>query len=115
MEGYNDDDDTLERVPCPDGACIGTLDADGRCRYCGVLGDAPPRLVTDDSGDEDGDEDDDEDDEDSDAAASDGSDDGDGDDALDDPWEDRQLCPDGSCTGSVGEDGRCRVCGLEAA
>lgn len=25
----------------------------------------------------------------------------------------RHLCPDGSCTGLVGADGRCTVCGLE--
>ena len=26
--------------------------------------------------------------------------------------EDRELCPDGSCIGLIGDDGRCRVCGL---
>ena len=25
--------------------------------------------------------------------------------------EDRELCPDGSCIGLIGDDGRCRVCG----
>lgn len=29
-------------------------------------------------------------------------------------WEDRILCPDESCTGTIGSDGRCRVCGLTA-
>jgi hypothetical protein len=24
----------------------------------------------------------------------------------------RELCPDGNCTGLVGSDGRCKVCGL---
>ena len=27
----------------------------------------------------------------------------------------RRLCPDGSCIGIIGEDGRCRVCGRTAA
>ena len=26
-------------------------------------------------------------------------------------FEDRELCPDGSCIGLIGEDGRCKVCG----
>ena len=26
----------------------------------------------------------------------------------------RRLCPDGSCIGVVGDDGRCRVCGRDA-
>jgi len=25
--------------------------------------------------------------------------------------ESRQLCPDGNCTGVLGDDGRCKVCG----
>jgi len=28
--------------------------------------------------------------------------------------ENRQLCPDGSCTGVLGPDGRCRECGRSA-
>jgi hypothetical protein len=27
----------------------------------------------------------------------------------------RRLCPDGSCTGVIGDDGRCRECGRDAA
>ncbi|MEA3230233.1 MAG: hypothetical protein U9Q05_00550 [Thermodesulfobacteriota bacterium] len=30
----------------------------------------------------------------------------------DNDWDDRVLCRDESCTGTVGPDGRCRVCGL---
>jgi hypothetical protein len=26
----------------------------------------------------------------------------------------RELCPDGNCTGLIGSDGRCKVCGLAA-
>ncbi len=31
-----------------------------------------------------------------------------------DPEGDRRLCPDGSCVGLVGDDGRCKVCGKAA-
>jgi hypothetical protein len=29
--------------------------------------------------------------------------------------ENRELCPDGSCTGVLGDDGRCRECGRSAS
>src|SRR5215831_477757 len=29
-------------------------------------------------------------------------------------WDQRQLCPDGSCIGVIGPDGTCRVCGRAA-
>ena len=29
--------------------------------------------------------------------------------------ENRQLCPDGSCTGVIGDDGRCKECGRSVA
>ncbi len=28
-----------------------------------------------------------------------------------DDWAERSLCPDGACTGVIGGDGRCKVCG----
>jgi hypothetical protein len=27
-------------------------------------------------------------------------------------WENRVLCSDGNCIGTIGPDGRCRICGL---
>jgi hypothetical protein len=30
-------------------------------------------------------------------------------------FDSRELCPDGACTGVIGEDGRCRVCGLSGS
>jgi hypothetical protein len=30
---------------------------------------------------------------------------------LDDDFAHRELCPDGSCIGVIGPDGRCKVCG----
>ncbi len=29
-------------------------------------------------------------------------------------WDHRQLCPDGSCVGLIGDDGTCKVCGRAA-
>ncbi len=29
-------------------------------------------------------------------------------------WDQRQLCPDGGCTGVIGSDGTCKVCGHAA-
>ena len=31
---------------------------------------------------------------------------------TDTDWENRKLCSDESCTGTIGDDRRCRVCGL---
>ena len=33
----------------------------------------------------------------------------------DDEWQTRTLCDDGACTGVIGADGTCRVCGRAAA
>jgi hypothetical protein len=35
------DDDFAERQLCPDGACIGVIGPDGRCRVCGLAGGPP--------------------------------------------------------------------------
>jgi|KBSMisStaDraftv2_1062788.scaffolds.fasta_scaffold557462_2 hypothetical protein len=103
---------------CPDGACIGVIGDDGRCRVCGRAasgGPAPAGFV---------------------AAGGDAASDGD----LGDDWTDdepstesggvgaggakaaasggfdpaRRLCPDGSCIGVIGADGNCTVCGQKA-
>jgi len=94
---------------CPDGSCVGVIGPDGRCPECGRSTDGKPRLVTEgdaaqaapgwseeaeaEAADDAG------------AAAP-----GDGDF---DPA--RRLCDDGSCVGVIGPDGRCGVCGREAA
>jgi len=106
---------------CPDGACIGVIGDDGRCRVCGRSatgggGDAPPAgflaAGSDDAPDDD-------------AGA--GADEGDADEVRDgdadaksaaapgagfDPA--RRLCPDGGCIGVIGADGVCTVCGQKA-
>lgn len=101
------------RVLCSDGACIGVIGPDRRCRECGRMfeGELPETfdeyalevdeedLYVDDSADEVPDEDID-------------ADFGQGDDALsDDEWAKRILCSDESCIGVVGPDGCCKDCG----
>lgn len=99
-----------ERQLCSDGACIGVIGPDGTCNVCGrvaeswgdernrglaPVADAPPpdRQPLDDTPAP------------SPPAAP-------GEPA---PWQERTLCPDGGCVGVIGDDGRCKVCGKEAA
>ena len=84
-------EDWTERALCPDGACTGVIGADGTCKVCGraapFWGDERRRgMVTADpapTGDL-------------------------GPPAVD---AERQLCPDGACTGVLGADGACKLCG----
>jgi len=110
---------------CPDGACVGVIGDDGRCKVCGRSAGgggkdaaAPAGFVPAAKDDGDGTGGDDE--------AEPGHDDGAqaGDDAgapdagavkgaaAFDPH--RRLCPDGDCLGIVGADGICNVCGKKA-
>ena len=116
--------DPSKRRLCPDGACIGVIGDDGRCRVCGRTSDGSVFASTSTSpsaGD------------DLDTSDSDGSY-GWGDDLVDQAQggggvggdapapasasgggstfrPDRPLCDDGSCIGVIGTDGRCGVCG----
>jgi len=96
---------------CPDGACIGVVGDDGRCRVCGKSAggkSAAPAGFTPAAGIEDGDEDaDGDEDEDADAKSAEAA----GAAALD---PNRRLCPDGGCIGLIGADGICNVCGQKA-
>ena len=101
--------DPKRRRLCPDGACVGLIGGDGRCRVCGaadaggagvamfsVPADEPepddvPQLAAG-----------------NDLADDLGSDAGGGFDSS------RRLCPDGDCLGVMGPDGRCKVCGRRA-
>lgn len=98
--------------------------------------DAGAPRAAENANDEDDDEDDDDEDdgEDGDDGDDDDEDDDDGDDDEEDDddevdeagdtpasvvavpaaWGERQLCPDGSCIGLIGPDGRCKVCGRAA-
>lgn len=129
-----------KRQLCGDGGCIGVIGADRRCKVCGrtlaeSAAGAPPVPVP--APDEDDDDDlVEEDDEDDDEEGEDGDDDGDDDEDADEDEEDAQLeaaaaelapvvvadelanrtlCSDGACVGVIGPDGRCKVCGKEAA
>jgi len=84
-----------DRELCPDGACVGVIGPDGRCGVCGTpradgasepgpAAEPRPAVTAEGSG-----------------AGSAGEDDD----------EDRELCPDGSCLGLIGPDGKCKVCG----
>jgi hypothetical protein len=90
---------------CPDGTCVGLLDEAGRCKVCGrtASGDVAATPLYDDS----------------DLAADEPDDAGDVVDAAgEEPGTgvfnpQRRLCPDGSCVGVLGDDGRCPVCGQQ--
>jgi hypothetical protein len=91
--------DPARRRLCPDGACIGLLDDNGRCRECGLqagAGAAPSAEVLP-------------------AAPEPPEDDADEVEAADESSGDfqsgRRLCPDGSCIGVIAADGKCSVCG----
>jgi hypothetical protein len=92
-----------QRQLCPDGACLGVIGGDGTCKVCGRAapnwGDERRRgkrptdevepvveeaVVKHDTPE------------------------------APDDFEDRALCPDGSCIGVIGDDGACRVCGRRA-
>ena len=115
--------DLSDRVLCPDGACIGIIGPNGRCKVCGTPLDPSASKAEDDdtsdgdasdddaSDDDDGASDDDDGASDDDTSDDDTSDDDDGasDDAPD--LASRVLCSDGACIGVVGPNGRCKECG----
>ena len=90
--------DFATRQLCPDGSCIGVLDANGRCKVCGKEGIRPTttaqveEVLDDDEPAEEA------------VAAEAGGDEEEFDD-------ERELCPDGACVGIIGSDGKCKVCG----
>jgi alpha-tubulin suppressor-like RCC1 family protein len=100
---------------CPDGACIGVIGSDGRCRVCGKRDDGALQGTLSSGADTETDDD---------------TEDRDLDDADDheaavrmtldgavveiDDGEDRKLCRDEACVGLVGSDGRCKICGTYA-
>lgn len=85
-------DEWQTRALCDDGACIGVIGADGTCRTCGraaaYWGDERRRGQRVDAGGDD--------------------------DGGDSSFAERELCPDGACTGVIGADGTCGVCGARA-
>ena len=123
------------RALCPDGACVGLIGSDGKCKVCGTAAN-PSDFIASASEDEDDEEY--EDDDDGDEAYEDEDDEGEDDElaaaadelagiappaevatataiAHDAEEDDRKLCPDGACVGLIGADGKCKVCGKDAA
>jgi hypothetical protein len=93
------------RELCSDGNCLGVV-VDGKCNVCGTaVADGPRDTGTGQV---------------TDTTTSDTSsprDPGSGSAlvASADDFENRQLCPDGACTGVIGPDGKCKECGRSAA
>jgi hypothetical protein len=101
-ESDADDFDPEGRELCPDGSCTGLLGDDGRCRVCGRAGEPTLRpaagaLPSDDAP--------------LDATLTPPAGAAPGEGGEDDPFTGRELCPDGSCVGVMGANGRCRECG----
>ena len=108
-----------DRRLCLDGACIGLLADDGHCKVCGKAGSKAKPASTSAARTDDA------------ALAAAASDlaatatPGEVDSlapavelaspAADSDDEPRALCPDGGCVGVIGANGRCKVCGKEAA
>ncbi len=100
--------DLEHRILCSDGACIGIIGNDGKCKECGKemdAEDAPMLEAANEAAAEAGEEEEE-----------------DGDDREDEPDEDddeppgmddRELCPDGACIGIIGPDGKCKECGRD--
>jgi hypothetical protein len=97
---FDKNEDWEKRILCVDESCIGTIGQDGCCRECGKpydgainpaaagteIKEEPPKrlenLIKDDEGY-----------------------------GPDDDWENRVLCSDEACIGTIGPNGRCRECG----
>lgn len=100
--------DPASRSLCPDELCVGLIGQDGRCKVCGKAG-TPPSAGSPGSSDADDVNDLSEPDAATDAEAS-----ATGDSDSDPAFQDRALCPDDSCIGLLGPDGRCKECGKAA-
>ena len=99
--------DPRRRRLCPDGACVGVIGADGRCRVCGAddPGGPPTGLDASAFGGGCASELDDAPDEHADVSLEAEESGGSGFDPK------RPLCPDGSCLGVLSAERRCNVCG----
>lgn len=100
--------DPASRSLCPDELCVGLIGQDGRCKVCGKAGavpDAASPAANDAEAPDDGPEPDG-------ATATEASETSGPD--SDPAFQDRALCPDDSCIGLLGPDGRCKECGKAA-
>jgi hypothetical protein len=98
--------DVDARRLCPDDTCTGLIGPDGRCKVCGAVSPDGPPAAADAEPARPARRDDD------DLAAAAGEPAGPaGEDAFDP--DARVLCPDDTCTGLIGPDGTCKVCGAK--
>jgi hypothetical protein len=86
---------------CIDESCIGVIGADGRCRVCELLHPCVPESLDICSGMSTVGE-----------ALHEKPSEDQVSETKEPEWEDRTLCRDESCIGTIGTDGRCRICGL---
>ena len=96
--------DPESRRLCPDDTCTGLVGPDGRCKVCGAVSPEGPAPISSEDA----------------APAGERAPDPDvrasaKDDHADFDPDDRVLCADDTCTGLVGGDGRCKVCGKPRA
>ncbi len=92
---FDENEDWDKRILCSDEACIGTIGPDGRCKECGksYSGDLPEETKNPSLNAEPFEQ-----------RISEG-------DVTDEDWDKRVLCPDESCIGVMGPDGKCKECG----
>ena len=115
-ETHPADNEWERRILCSDDSCTGTIGNDGHCRVCGRAYEGDAVIPADHLAEEDTDtqepfpEDE----------PVDGDEEGRDADQSETlvtstvDWDDRELCSDESCVGTLGPDGRCRVCGKKS-
>jgi hypothetical protein len=94
MSSSSEELDLESRQLCPDGACVGVLTEDGHCPVCGLGRQEAQRKSLEAT-----------------PAFSVVPNDDDSSPAESVEFDSRRLCPDGACTGLLGPDGRCKMCG----
>ena len=100
--------DWENRRLCSDDSCIGVIGSDNRCRVCGLLdtkttADSDRSSHSSSTVQEEAKEEPFAEEQAPEPEVS--------GDAEDTAWEDRKLCSDESCIGTIGPDGRCSICG----
>ena len=95
---FDENEDWEKRILCSDESCIGTIGTDGRCNECGKAyqGELPQGQIVKNVQAVAMEEQ---------ASANTQS------TESHDYWDQRILCGDESCIGTIGPDGKCRVCG----
>ena len=105
-----DDRNWEDRECCPDELCTGIMGENGRCGVCGRMRKGPPPAKkVSAEGEPDGGFSREEEDAEDEGGPADPDDPGEAEAAFDP--DERVPCADGLCTGIIGEDGRCGVCG----